>query len=44
MIDHVFLTVSDLSRSIDFYTRALAPPGSTNASTTTAPSKGDRPG
>jgi catechol 2,3-dioxygenase-like lactoylglutathione lyase family enzyme len=27
MIDHVFLTVSDLDRSIDFYTKALAPLG-----------------
>ena len=25
MIDHVFLTVSDVGRSIDFYTKALAP-------------------
>ena len=29
MIDHVFLTVSDLNRSIDFYTRTLAPLGIT---------------
>ena len=29
MIDHVFLTVSDLTRSIEFYTRALAPLGIT---------------
>jgi catechol 2,3-dioxygenase-like lactoylglutathione lyase family enzyme len=29
MIDHVFLTVSDLDRSIEFYTRALAPLGIT---------------
>jgi catechol 2,3-dioxygenase-like lactoylglutathione lyase family enzyme len=27
MIDHVFLTVSDLDRSIDFYAKALAPLG-----------------
>ncbi|TDD46205.1 VOC family protein [Kribbella antibiotica] len=30
MIDHVFLTVSDLDRSIAFYTAALAPLGITN--------------
>ena len=29
MIDHVFLTVSDLDRSIEFYARALAPLGIT---------------
>lgn len=29
MIDHVFLTVSDLPRSIDFYTKALSPLGIT---------------
>ena len=29
MIDHVFLSVSDLDRSIDFYTRTLAPLGIT---------------
>ena len=27
MIDHIFLTVSDPDRSIDFYTKALAPLG-----------------
>ena len=27
MIDHVFLTVSNLDRSIDFYTKALVPLG-----------------
>ena len=27
MIDHFFLTVSNFDRSIDFYTRALAPLG-----------------
>ena len=27
MLDHVFLSVSDLERSIAFYTRALAPLG-----------------
>ncbi|WP_203591103.1 VOC family protein [Streptomyces sp. SID13031] len=25
MLDHVFISVSDLDRSIAFYTRALAP-------------------
>jgi catechol 2,3-dioxygenase-like lactoylglutathione lyase family enzyme len=30
MIDHVFLSVSDLDRSIAFYTRALAPLGITD--------------
>lgn len=29
MLDHVFLSVSDLQRSIDFYTAALAPLGIT---------------
>jgi catechol 2,3-dioxygenase-like lactoylglutathione lyase family enzyme len=27
MIDHVFLTVSDMDRSVDFYSKALAPLG-----------------
>lgn len=30
MLDHVFLTVSDTDRSIDFYTKALAPLGIVN--------------
>lgn len=29
MLDHIFLTVSDFDRSIDFYTKALAPLGIT---------------
>jgi catechol 2,3-dioxygenase-like lactoylglutathione lyase family enzyme len=29
MLDHVFLTVSDVERSIAFYTAALAPLGIT---------------
>lgn len=29
MLDHVFITVSDVQRSIDFYTAALAPLGIT---------------
>ena len=30
MLDHIFLTVSDVERSIGFYTAALAPLGITN--------------
>jgi catechol 2,3-dioxygenase-like lactoylglutathione lyase family enzyme len=30
MLDHIFLSVSDIARSITFYTRALTPLGITN--------------
>lgn len=30
MLDHIFLTVSDVRRSVDFYTAALAPLGITH--------------
>lgn len=30
MLDHIFLSVSDLDRAIDFYTQALAPLGIVN--------------
>ena len=36
MLDHVFLSVSDIERSIAFYAQALAPLGSPTASIMTA--------
>ncbi len=36
MLDHVFISVSDIKRSVAFYSAALKPLGITTASTTTA--------